>query len=59
MASRRAAGWRWRSASGRRSAPVPPGVLAMSPFVPPGLLGIDLEGARDVPVLLQHGTATR
>ena len=35
----------------------PAGVLAMSPFVPPGLLGIDLEGARDVPVLLQHGSA--
>jgi thioredoxin 1 len=34
----------------------PAGVLAMSPFVPPGLLGIDLEGAKDVPVLLQHGT---
>ena len=35
----------------------PAGVLALSPFVPPGLLGIDLEGARDVPVLLQHGSA--
>jgi thioredoxin 1 len=35
----------------------PAGVLAMSPFVPPGLLGVDLEGARDVAVLLQHGTA--
>ncbi len=34
----------------------PAGVLAMSPFVPPGLLGIDLERAKDVPVLLQHGT---
>ena len=28
----------------------------MSPFVPPGLLGVDLEGASEVPVLLQHGT---
>ena len=35
----------------------PAGVLALSPFVPPGLLGIDLEGAREVPVLLQHGSA--
>jgi thioredoxin 1 len=35
----------------------PAGVLAMSPFVPPGLLGVDLDGARDVAVLLQHGTA--
>ena len=35
----------------------PAGVLAMSPFVPPGLLEIDLEHARDVAVLLQHGTA--
>jgi thioredoxin 1 len=26
-------------------------------MVPPGLLGIDLESARDVPVLLQHGSA--
>jgi thioredoxin 1 len=34
----------------------PAGVLAMSPFVPPGVLGVDLEGAHDVPVLLQHGT---
>jgi thioredoxin 1 len=35
----------------------PVGVLAMSPFVPPGILEIDLEHARDVAVLLQHGTA--
>ena len=34
----------------------PAGVLAMSPFVAPGLLQVDLEGARDVAVLLQHGT---
>jgi thioredoxin 1 len=34
----------------------PAGVVAMSPFVAPGLLQVDLEGARDVPVLLQHGT---
>ncbi len=41
---------------GPSDRPRPAGVLAMSPFVPPGLLGIDLESARDVPVLLQHGT---
>ena len=41
---------------GPSERPRPAGVLAMSPFVPPGLLGIDLESARDVPVLLQHGT---
>ncbi len=35
----------------------PAGVLAMSPFVPPGLLQVDLDAARDVAVLLQHGTA--
>jgi thioredoxin 1 len=34
----------------------PAGVLAMSPFVPPGLLQVDLEASRGVPVLLQHGT---
>ena len=28
----------------------------MSPFVPPGLLEVDLEALSDVPVLLQHGT---
>jgi thioredoxin 1 len=28
----------------------------MSPFAPPGLLGVDVEAAHDVPVLLQHGT---
>jgi len=42
---------------GPSERPRPAGVLAMSSFVPPGLLGIDLEHARDVPVLLQHGTA--
>jgi thioredoxin len=41
---------------GPSERPRPAGVLAMSPFVPPGLLGIDLESARDVPVLLQHGS---
>jgi thioredoxin 1 len=41
---------------GPSDRPRPAGVLAMSPFVPPGLLGIDLEAARDVPVLLEHGT---
>jgi len=35
----------------------PAGVLAMSPFAPPGLLQVDLDAARDVAVLLQHGTA--
>jgi thioredoxin 1 len=34
----------------------PAGVLAMSPFVAPGLLQVDPEGAADVAVLLQHGT---
>jgi len=34
----------------------PAGVLALSPFVTPGLLAVDLEGASEVPVLLQHGT---
>jgi thioredoxin 1 len=36
--------------------PRPAGVLAMSPFAAPGLLQVDLDGARDVAVLLQHGT---
>jgi thioredoxin len=34
----------------------PAGVLAMSPFVVPELLELDLDAARDVAVLLQHGT---
>jgi thioredoxin 1 len=34
----------------------PAGVLAMSPFVPPGLLEGDLAAAADTAVLLQHGT---
>ena len=34
----------------------PAAVLAMSPFVPPGILQVDLEAAREVAVLLQHGT---
>jgi thioredoxin 1 len=41
---------------GPTERPRPAGVLALSPFAPPGLLGIDLETATDVPVLLQHGT---
>jgi thioredoxin 1 len=43
-------------ALGPTDRPRPAGVLAMSPFVPPGLLAVDLEGATDVAVLLQHGT---
>jgi thioredoxin 1 len=43
-------------ALGPSERPRPAGVLAMSPFVPPGLLQVDLEGARDVAILLQHGT---
>ena len=34
----------------------PAAVLGMSPFVPPGVLQVDFEAARDVAVLLQHGT---
>jgi thioredoxin len=34
----------------------PAAVLAMSPFVAPGLLHVDVESAREVAVLLQHGT---
>jgi thioredoxin 1 len=36
----------------------PAGVLAMSPFVPTDVLAedVDWEAARDMPVLLQHGT---
>jgi thioredoxin 1 len=43
-------------ALGPTDRPRPAGVLAMSPFVLPGLLAVDLEGATDVAVLLQHGT---
>jgi thioredoxin 1 len=35
----------------------PAGVLAMSPAVRPGLLEVDVEAARDVPVLVQQGNA--
>jgi thioredoxin 1 len=35
----------------------PAGVLAMSPALRQGMFGVDVDGARDVPVLLQHGTA--
>src|SRR5262249_45006151 len=34
----------------------PAAVLAMSPAVQPGLFGVDVEAARGVAVLLQHGT---
>jgi thioredoxin 1 len=43
-------------ALGPTDKPRPAGVLAMSPFVGSGMFEIDVEGARDVPVLLQHGT---
>jgi thioredoxin 1 len=41
---------------GASTRPRPAGVLAMSPFVPPDLLGIDTDAVREVAVLLQHGT---
>jgi thioredoxin 1 len=42
----------------RSERPHPAGVLAMSPFAPTDLVAedVDWEAARDVPVLLQHGT---
>src|SRR3954451_12464459 len=43
-------------APGPHDRPRPAGVLAMSPFVLPGVLQVDLESAIGVPVLLQHGT---
>jgi thioredoxin 1 len=43
-------------ALGPSERPRPVGVVAMSPFVAPGLLQVDGEGAPDVAVLLQHGT---
>jgi thioredoxin 1 len=43
-------------ALGPTDRPRPAGVLAMSPFVAPGVLQVDAEGAADVAVLLQHGT---
>ena len=43
-------------ALGPSERPRPAAVLAMSPFVPPGVLQVDLEAAKDVAVLLQHGT---
>jgi thioredoxin 1 len=43
-------------ALGPSERPRPAGVLAMSPFVAPGLLQVDVEGAKGVAVLLQHGT---
>jgi thioredoxin 1 len=43
-------------ALGPTDRPRPAGVLAMSPFVAPGALQVDAEGAAKVAVLLQHGT---
>jgi thioredoxin 1 len=42
---------------GRSERTRPAGVLAMSPFIPAELLALDLDAARDIPVLLQHGTS--
>ncbi len=45
------------SVSLRSGATMPSGVLAMSPFAPNlDALGVDWEAAREVPVLVQHGT---
>ena len=56
VASRRAPGWRWRLALGGRAS-VPPRRRARDePVRAAGLLEIDLEAARGVAVLLQHGT---
>jgi thioredoxin 1 len=41
---------------GRSDKPHPAGVLAMSPFVRFELIDVDWDAARDVPILLQHGT---
>jgi phospholipase/carboxylesterase len=41
---------------GRNDRPHPAGVLAMSPFVRLELLDVDWEAAKQIPVLLQHGT---
>ena len=41
---------------GRNNRPHPAGVLAMSPFVRLEVVDIDWDAARNVPVLLQHGT---
>ncbi len=41
---------------GRSDRPHPAGVLAMSPFVRFELVDVDWEAAKDIPVLLQHGT---
>jgi thioredoxin 1 len=43
-------------ALGPTDRPRPAGVLAMSPFVAPGMLQVDPEGAAEVAILLQHGT---
>jgi thioredoxin 1 len=41
---------------GRNDRPHPAGVLAMSPFVRVELVDLDWDAAKDIPVLLQHGT---
>ena len=41
---------------GRSDKPHPAGVLAMSPFVRFELVDIDWDAAREIPILLQHGT---
>jgi thioredoxin 1 len=43
-------------ALGPTDRPRPAAALAMSPFVAPGVLQVDPEGAAGVAVLLQHGT---
>ena len=40
----------------RSDRPHPAGVLAMSPFVRTNFIDVDWDAAREVPVLLQHGT---
>jgi thioredoxin 1 len=40
----------------RSDKPHPAGVLAMSPFVRAEMVDVDWDDAKDVPVLLQHGT---
>jgi len=41
---------------GRSDKPHPAGVLAMSPFVRSDMVDVDWEQAKDIPILLQHGT---
>ena len=40
----------------RSDKPHPAGVLAMSPFVRDEVVDVDWEQAKDIPILLQHGT---